>query len=637
MTTTDSPTYFIGVWGDNIIKGTGTYEVFFAPGGNEILTGGGSRDVYIVDSEVKTVEVTNFNPAQDVLDVYSSTGVGTLAALTADAHVTSTGLEIDLPDGGKLVLDGVNSLSALTSGDVAFSGGAYTPPSLNSSLSSLLAGATPSFIVTAWGSHTITGSGATEVFFNPGGNEVLTGGGSRDIYVVDSTTQKLEIANFNPGGDVLYIGNSAGVTSLQTLSPYAHVTSAGLEIDLPKGAVIVLDGISSLSALTSSDTAFFAGAFTPPSTTPAVPAQPSSNSLTISATAASLAPGQSVTLASLVTATDSGGTISDYYVYDPSHSIQLDGATNLANGAAQEKGYVEVAAADFAKLTFLGGESGQVTLMIAVTDASGNNANTKDVITVTGDSASTPPTPPPPATGTLTLTATPGSVASGQSLALANLVTATDSGGTITDFYVYDPSHSVQLNGATNLANAEAQAKGYVELSAADFGKLTFLGGSIGSVTLDIAAMDDAGQSKGITETVTVTGGTGPITPVTVTPLPQTLQSGQSIAVTSLFSVNASPANPVTEYFIYDPSHAIQLNGATNLDAAQQANGAYAISAADLGKLTYLAGAAGSDQLQILAYDGAYGSWATESLTVQGSVNLVGLFPAGIPMIDRVR
>ena len=516
MTTSDTPTYFIGAWGDNVIKGSGANEVFFAPGGDETLTGGGSRDVYIVDSEVKNLEITNFNPNQDILAVFTSTGVGTLAALAADAHVTSAGIEIDLPDGGKVVLDGVTSVSALTSSDVIFPQGAFTPPTTNTSLSTLLGGVSPDFVVTSWGSHTVTGTGSTEVFFNPGGNEVLTGGGSRDIYVVDSTTQKLEITNFNPNGDVLYIGSSAGVTSLQTLSPYAHLTTGGLEIDLPKGAVILLDGITSLSALSASDTAFFAGAFTPPSTTVVTPPAPAVNPLSITATAATLASGQSVGLASLVSASDSAGSIADYYVYDPSHSIQLNGAANLANSAAQDKGYVEVSAADFAKLTFVGGSAGDVTLMIAVTDGAGHDANTKEVITVTGGSASTAPTAPEPAI---------------------------------------------------------------------------------------------------------------------LTPLPQTIQSGQSVAVTSLFSVSAPSANPVSDYFIYDPSHGIQLNGATNLDAAEQANGAYEVSAADIGKLTYLAGNAGSVHMQFLAYDGTYGAWVTETVTVQSSVSLVGLFPSGVPHI----
>ena len=271
-----TPTYFIGVWGNNTLTGYGANEVFYSPGGKAVMTGAGSKDTYIADGNTQSMEVTNFNPAHDVLNIYSSTGVSSLSSLLAHAKMTSAGLEIDFSSGSKIILDGVSSVSALSASNVTFSQGAYTPPNTNVPLSALTAVA-PNYIIEAWGSHTVTGTGATELFFAPGGTEKLTGGGTKDIYVVDSTTQKMEITNFNPAHDVLYIGSSSGVDSLPTMMSHIKLSTAGsLEIDLPSGAQIVLDGVKSADSLSLSNIAFFAGAFTPPAktATPPVTTQP---------------------------------------------------------------------------------------------------------------------------------------------------------------------------------------------------------------------------------------------------------------------------------------------------------------------------------------------------------------------------
>ena len=269
-----TPTYFIGVWGNNTLTGYGANEVFYSPGGKAVMTGAGTKDTYIADGNTQSMEVTNFNPAHDVLNIYSSTGMSSLSSLLAHAKTTAAGLEIDFSAGRKIILDGVTSVSALTASNVTFSKGAYTPPNTNVPLSAL-SSVTPNYIVLPWGSHTVTGTGATELFFAPGGTEKLTGGGTKDIYVVDSTTQKMEITNFNPSHDVLYIGSSSGVDSLPTMMSHLKLSTSGfLEIDLPSGAQIVLDGVKSADSLSLSNVAFFAGAFTPPAKTAMPPAPP---------------------------------------------------------------------------------------------------------------------------------------------------------------------------------------------------------------------------------------------------------------------------------------------------------------------------------------------------------------------------
>ena len=272
--TSTSPTYFIGVWGNNTLTGYGVNEVFYAPGGKGVMTGAGVKNTYIADGNTQSMEVTNFNPSHDVLTIFSSTGVSSLSGLLAHTKVTSSGLEIDFSSGSKILLDGVASVSALNASNFVFSQGAYTPPNTNVPLSALTS-TTPTYFIEPWGNHTVTGSGATELFFAPGGTELLTGGGSKNIYVVDSNTNKMEITNFNPAHDVLYIGSSSGIDSLPTMMSHLKTTSSGsLEIDLPSGAQIVLDGVHSVDSLSTSNVAFYAGAYTPPASTTPPPTTP---------------------------------------------------------------------------------------------------------------------------------------------------------------------------------------------------------------------------------------------------------------------------------------------------------------------------------------------------------------------------
>jgi len=632
----DDTSYFIGIWGNNVLVGSGANEVFFAPGGSEVLTGNGTSDVYIVDSTSKHIEITDFNQAQDGLAVYSSTGVSTLSALVAASHVTKSGLEIDFPDGAVVVLDGLTSTAALTASDTSFLAGAYTPPANaapTTTLTALIGSVTPSFVVAGWGSHTLTATGTTNVFFAPGGNEVLTGSGSKNIYVVDSTTQRMEITNFNAAQDVLYLGSSSGVASLATLTPHAHSTTSGLELDLPNGATIVLDGVTSVAALTRSDTAFFEGAFTPPSTGSSSTQPSSPTPPVVTATPATLQTGQSVTLSSLVTVTDPAGhAIVDYYVYDSSGSVHLNGAVNIATTDAQAKGYIEVAASDFGKLTFVAGSPGAVTIGIGVNDGSASGG-VKDVITVTAGTSSTPPpTPPSPPSPTAptapVVTASPATLQTGQSVALSSLVTVTDPAGhAIVDYYVHDSSGSVHLNGAVDIATTEAQAKGYIEVAASDFGKLTFVAGSPGAVTIGIG-VNDGSASGGAQDIITVTAGTSS-TPPPTTPTPPTetapvvtathatLQTGQSVTLSSLVAVTDPAGHAIVDYFVYDSSGSVHLNGAVNIaSAAAQSKGYFEVAASDFSKLTFNAGSAGTVTIAIGAYDGTATGGTKDVITV---------------------
>ena len=120
--------------------------------------------------------------------------------------------------------------------------------------------------------------------------------------------------------------------------------------------------------------------------------------------------------------------------------------------------------------------------------------------------------PPVPGTGlpgqgssNPVVSTTPATVQSGQSFTLADHVSVTDTPGyTVKDYFITDNSGSIQLNGATNLQGG--LLPGSYEVSAADFGKLTFLGGAAGTVDVKIGVYDGTSFSTQATEHVTVTG-----------------------------------------------------------------------------------------------------------------------------------
>jgi hypothetical protein len=107
--------------------GKGANEVFYGAGGSDVMTANGNKDVFIIDSLNKRVEITNFNTAHDTLYISANTGLTSLQALQAAAYVNSNGaLEVDTANGTSIVLDGITSASVLGSKNVGFFQGNYT-------------------------------------------------------------------------------------------------------------------------------------------------------------------------------------------------------------------------------------------------------------------------------------------------------------------------------------------------------------------------------------------------------------------------------------------------------------------------------------------------------------------------------
>lgn len=340
----------------------------------------------------------------------------------------------------------------------------------------------------------------------------------------------------------------------------------------------------------------------PAAATVTISGTPAPATIMVTAVPTTMQSGQSVALSALFTATETGGTITDYLFFDPGHRIQLNGATNLVKS---EGNTIEVSAADLAKLTYVAGHDASEKIYVTATDGTVQSQTVEEIVTVTAGSSH-------PA---ITLAPVAATLTAGQSVALSTLFTAAETDGTITDYLIYDPGHRIQLNGATNLVTSNEPNSSNIEVSASDLAKLTFLAGGDPSETIYIAATDGTVQSKTITETVTVTG----VPAITVTPVAATLAAGQSVAVSTLFTA-AETGGTITDYLIYDPGHHIQLNGATNLVTSNEPNSsAIEVSAADLAKLTFVAGDDRSETLYIAATDGSVQSrTVTETVAVTG-------------------
>lgn len=282
--TATQPTFVTGTQGDDALKGTGSIEVFYGAGGSDVMTANGSKDIFVIDGLEKRVEITNFNASHDMLYLGSTIGASSLTSLLADAKLTSAGLEIDA-GATTIVLDGVTTLSALSSIDVHFFQGNFpigelsshpapstpptsTPPATTPSTTPSTSPSAPSteartYAIGTSGNDTLVGKGANEVFYGAGGSDVMTANGSRDVFIIDSLNKRVEITNFNPSHDMIYISSNTGLTSLQAWHAAAYVNSNGaLEVDTANGTSIVLDGIASVSALGSSNVGFFQGNYT---------------------------------------------------------------------------------------------------------------------------------------------------------------------------------------------------------------------------------------------------------------------------------------------------------------------------------------------------------------------------------------
>jgi len=312
-----------------------------------------------------------------------------------------------------------------------------------------------------------------------------------------------------------------------------------------------------------------------------------------------------------------GNTITNYeaQIVAGTGSFGLNGATNLATAQQTAQGIVVVSAADFAKLTYVGGAAaGTASIGLAAQDATGWSSIANATVSVAGPKAV-------PVVTAISETVAPGTVFNPSSL-----FTVVDPNGNPITAYLFDPralgNGTINLNGATNIGTASQQAAGYVMVSAADLSKLTVvMNNSEGTGSITIYAYDANGQNPGgLSSTATITT---LVPPPVVSAGSTNATVGQSISVSSLFTTTCLAGDTLTEYSFEVEGGAIQLNGATNLVASYGNSNLIEVNASDLSKLTFVAKTGGTDTIQIDAKD-AYG-WG------QGAIATIGVAYPQLP------
>ena len=230
----------------------------------------------------------------------------------------------------------------------------------------------------------------------------------------------------------------------------------------------------------------------------------------------------------------------------------------------------------------------------------------------------------------------------GQSVPLSTLFSITSPDSPVSSVTVesQDQGGSVQLNGAVDLREAKGlvHSDHIVEVSLADFGKLSYVGGTtIGGEMLSVTAHNAATAASMPAQVAMAT-----VAP-TVQGISHWVSTGAEVPLSSLFSTTLLDDTPVQSYTISIntvviswganvPSHGgtLSLNGATNLLAGSGAPvGNWQIAAADLGRVTFRAAPdVGAQLIEIWASDGAGGVPGTVMLqTVETPAQVTSLSP----------
>jgi hypothetical protein len=212
-------------------------------------------------------------------------------------------------------------------------------------------------------------------------------------------------------------------------------------------------------------------------------------------------------------------------------------------------------------------------------------------------------------------------VTAGQSVALSSLFTAIDlTGDAITAYQLWDGNNNP--NSGYFVINGQVQAAGnIINVSAAQLGQTSFVGGSV-SDNLQIRAYDGNMWSAGDNAAWApfVAGPTINTAPVLST-TNLSKQYRQTLSLSSLFTVSDADGDSMTRYQLWDAtrdssSGHFEING-----VAQAAGTIITVTAAQLGQTTFVTGTV-NDALQIRAFDGLAwsagdtASWAPFTISV---------------------
>jgi hypothetical protein len=224
--------------------------------------------------------------------------------------------------------------------------------------------------------------------------------------------------------------------------------------------------------------------------------------------------------------------------------------------------------------------------------------------------------PPPPVLTTASIT-----LQHGQSVAVSSLFSVSDAAGnSITEYQLWD-SVDDPSTGHFVVNGVAQQGRTVIDITAAQLAQTTYVAGTVGE-NLQIRAFDGidwSAPASGAWSPFTVT--VPQVPPPVLTTGPVTLQHGQSVAASSLFTVSDPNGYAITEYQLWDSVDDPSTGHFVVNGVVEQGRTVIDITAAQLAQTTYVAGAVG-ENLQIRAFDGvnwsapAAGAWAPFTVSV---------------------
>jgi hypothetical protein len=327
---------------------------------------------------------------------------------------------------------------------------------------------------------------------------------------------------------------------------------------------------------------------------PFVISPPVNHAPVVSTADKTLAAGQSMTLASLISVSDADGdSMTRYQLYDG--TSDPNSGHFVVNGQVQSSNIVlDITAAQAAQTSFAGGtvaDSIQIRAFDGRAWSAADSANWAPFVI-------SPPVNHAPVVTTANIRAT-----AGQSISLANLISVSDADGdSMTRYQLYDAT-SDPSSGHFVVNGVVQPARIVIDLTAAQAAQTSFLAGTVND-DIQIRAFDGHMWSAADTANwAPFTLGPTVNNPPVVTTANIRATAGQNITLANLISVSDADGDSMTRYQLYDGTSDPSSGHFVVNGVAQQARIVIDLTAAQAAQTSFLTGTV-NDDIQIRAFDG---------------------------------
>lgn len=443
--------------------------------------------------------------------------------------------------------------------------------------------------------NAVGGSGADTLISNSAAN-ILTGGAGVDTYVFSGTWGADTVRD--SGTNTIVIDAASTAITLRRSGRNLQIIKSGTSDSVTvENAYDDESGVATQAwtiTATDGNLAFAAAA--------------TNRGPTATATAGSLTAGTAAAVSGYFSVSDPEGDSVTLYQFWDSGAADA-GAYIAVSGVRQNANQtIEVAANALSTVTVVGGAANTTDqLWVRAYDGTTWGAWADWTLTTTG--GNTAPT----------VSAGDRSAAVNLSTAASGMFSMSDANGDTITAYEFWDSNDAAGSGYFTVNGAGQEANRTISVSAAQLSSTYVVAG--GAPTVDrlwVRGYDGVSWSEWASWNLTTVANTAP----TATPVgsSQSATSGQSTALSGLFTTADSDGHSITAYEFWDSGDG-SGSGYVSVDgAAQGANQTISVSAAQLSSAVFVGGAAnGSETLWVRAYDGVdWSAWTSWSMTTSG-------------------